>query len=53
MQSEAGRRAAGVTAFSGEVEAGSPQKMRAPKERPSEFRCNLNGIRSKPKGMTK
>jgi 23S rRNA (uridine2552-2'-O)-methyltransferase len=35
-----------VGAFSGEVDAGSPQKMRLIKENQSEFRVQPNGIRS-------
>ena len=41
----AGRGAAG--AFSGEVETGSPQKMRPRKDNESEFRFRWNGIRSR------
>jgi hypothetical protein len=35
-------------AFSGEVDTGSPQKMRSRKEKYSESRFHLNGIRFRP-----
>jgi hypothetical protein len=37
---------ADARAFPGEVDAGSPQKMRSNKENESEFRFNQIGIRS-------
>jgi len=40
------RRSPASRAFSGEVETGSPQKMRPLKDNQSEFRFQRNGIRS-------
>ncbi|MFZ1895098.1 MAG: hypothetical protein WAU59_13625, partial [Rhodoplanes sp.] len=37
------RAAPRLRAFSGEVEAGSPQKMRPPKDNQSEFQFHRNG----------